>query len=794
MVRAGGANKSALWMSRKKPELPTVSKRKQLDSEQPVTLTPLQKFLQRQINYFTYKDSEKVLGTTHGMLILEDFEATTPNVLARCLETVQGGGIVVFLFNNIKSVEELGHLDMDVHEHFKTEASHTVLNNFNQRFAKTLQTCPNCIVLGEQLQILQKSESDADVVMDEAPKPLLQEIEGGSESPLGEIANLAKTLDQQKTVLAFQKLLGSPKKHTLTLTAGRGRGKSAALGLSVASALAKGLTQIYVSAPSPENLKTFFQFTKQGLKKLGYKERSEYDVVVSTKPAYNKAVVQLNVTKSHKQCVQYLDPNDSHLLSNADMIVIDEAAAIPLPLVKKLMKPNFVVMASTVNGYEGTGRSLSLKLIQQLREQQNVKKHDKRRLLTELTLEEPIRYSSGDSVEAWLNNLLCLEATEGPLPNPIPNPSDCHMFYVPKNALFSYTMNAESLLHKIMALFVSSHYKNSPNDLQLLADAPSQHLYILMDPSSEEPLCAIQLAIEGGLSSKDVQSTLNKGERGNGDLIPWLLAQQVQKPSFAELHGARVVRIAVKEGCTGKGYGQKALSLLQDYFLQIYNEKVAPKAFSDIITPLGERVPEKIHYLGVSYGLTTQLHRFWKRNGYAPAYIRQIPNELTGEYSCVMIKSTDPEVTADIENLILEFYKRFVVLLSYEFHSLSVVQALSIVEAASRNCSFSNIPDVSWQTVISSTDVNLMVAYSNNLLDYSNIRHLLPKLGELWFNGKFLNTIKLSAVESGFLMGVGLQRKSIETVARELDLSSNMGQKLLERCVRSIATGLKSAS
>lgn len=48
--------------------------------------------------------------------------------------------------------------------------------------------------------------------------------------------------------------------------------------------------------------------------------------------------------------------------------MIDEAAAIPLPYVKNLLGPYLVFMSSTINGYEGTGRSLSLKLIKQLRE------------------------------------------------------------------------------------------------------------------------------------------------------------------------------------------------------------------------------------------------------------------------------------------------------------------------------------------------------------------------------------------------------------------------------------------
>lgn len=31
-----------------------------------------------------------------------------------------------------------------------------------------------------------------------------------------------------------------------------------------------------------------------------------------------------------------------------------------------------------------------------------------------------------------------------------------------------------------MALYVASHYKNSPNDLQLMADAPAHHLFVFL--------------------------------------------------------------------------------------------------------------------------------------------------------------------------------------------------------------------------------------------------------------------------------------------------------------------------
>lgn len=49
--------------------------------------------------------------------------------------------------------------------------------------------------------------------------------------------------------------------------------------------------------------------------------------------------------------VQYIHPSDSHKLGQAELVCIDEAAAIPLPLVKNLLGPYLVFMSSTINGY-----------------------------------------------------------------------------------------------------------------------------------------------------------------------------------------------------------------------------------------------------------------------------------------------------------------------------------------------------------------------------------------------------------------------------------------------------------
>lgn len=379
---------------------------------------------------------------------------------------------------------------------------------------------------------------------------------------------------------------------TVALTAGRGRGKSAALGISIAAAVSHGYSNIFVTSPSPENLKTLFEFIFKGFDALGYQEHIDYDIIQSTNPDFNKAIVRVDIKRDHRQTIQYIVPQDHQVLGQAELVVIDEAAAIPLPIVKNLLGPYLVFMASTINGYEGTGRSLSLKLIQQLRNQNNTSGrestqtavvsrdnkekdshlHSQSRQLREISLDEPIRYAPGDPIEKWLNKLLCLDVTL--IKNPrfatrgTPHPSQCNLFVVNRDTLFSYHPVSENFLEKMMALYVSSHYKNSPNDLQLMSDAPAHKLFVLLPPIDPkdggripDPLCVIQIALEGEISKESVRNSLSRGQRAGGDLIPWLISQQFQDEEFASLSGARIVRIATNPEYASMGYGSRAIEL-----------------------------------------------------------------------------------------------------------------------------------------------------------------------------------------------------------------------------------------
>lgn len=37
-----------------------------------------------------------------------------------------------------------------------------------------------------------------------------------------------------------------------------------------------------------------------------------------------------------------------------------------------------------------------------------------------------------------------------------------------------------------MSLYTSAHYKNQPNDLQMLSDAPAHHLMVLLGPKATD--------------------------------------------------------------------------------------------------------------------------------------------------------------------------------------------------------------------------------------------------------------------------------------------------------------------
>lgn len=825
--------------SHKKKRAKQIKKLMQRGLLDPEKVDPFSLFVETGgLTYCLYKDSERILGNTFGMCVLQDFEAVTPNLLARTIETVQGGGLIVLLLRSLSSLTSLCTMVMDVHERYRTESHSEAAGRFNERFLLSIASCKSCVVMDDELNILPVSSHINSIT----PVPAIEDSEGLSESerdlnnlkeelnedfPVGPLIKKCCTLDQGKAVITFLDAILDKNLHTtVALLAARGRGKSAALGLAIAGAIAAGYSNIYVTAPSPENLKTLFEFVCKGFNAIEYKEHIDYDVVKSVNPEFKKATVRINIYKQHRQTIQYIQPHEHEKLSQVELLVVDEAAAIPLPVVKSLLGPYLVFLSSTVNGYEGTGRSLSLKLLQQLEEQSQLSKGVEGslsgRIFKKIELSESIRYASADPIESWLNALLCLDVTNSvPSISRLPPPSECDLYYVNRDTLFSYHKDSELFLQRTMALYVSSHYKNSPNDLQLMADAPAHHLFVLLGPVDEsrnqlpDILCVIQVSLEGQISRKSAIKSLSDGYQPHGDQIPWKFCEQFRDPVFPSLSGARIVRIATHPSAMRLGYGSAAVELLTRYYegqltsfseldvedaeetpqgsqlrlseaaekvqVSLLEENIKPRTdLPPLLVHLRERRPEKLHYLGVSFGLTLDLLRFWKKHKFAPFYICQIPNNVTGEHTCMVLKplnSDDFEVNGSDEwgffgPFYQEFRLKFIRNLSHHFRNMEYKLALSVLDpkidftdiepASSKSDEFSKLIN----TLLSPYDMGRLKDYTNNLIDYLSISDLLSILAPLYFQEKI--PVTLTYVQASILFCMGLQNQDVSYVEEQM--------------------------
>ncbi|KOM30646.1 hypothetical protein LR48_Vigan01g020000 [Vigna angularis] len=786
------------------------------------------------LTYCLYKESERILGNTFGMCVLQDFEALTPNLLARTMETVQGGGLVVLLLRSLSSLTSLYTMVMDVHDRFRTESHSEAAGRFNERFLLSLASCKACVVMDDELNVLPISSHIRSI----SPVPAKEDSEELSEAelelknlkeqlnedfPVGPLIRKCCTMDQGKAVVTFlDAILDKTLRSTVALLAARGRGKSAALGLSIAGAVAVGYSNIFVTAPSPENLKTLFDFVCKGFDALDYKEHIDFDVVKSVNPEFKKATVRINIYKHHRQTIQYILPNEHEKLSQVELLVVDEAAAIPLPVVKSLLGPYLVFLSSTVNGYEGTGRSLSLKLLQQLEERSHVSAKstkDTGRLFKKIELSESIRYASGDPIESWLNNLLCLDVSNA-IPNlsRLPPPSECDLYYVNRDTLFSYHRDSELFLQRMMALYVASHYKNSPNDLQLMADAPAHHLFVLLGPVDESKnqlpdiLCVIQVSLEGQISRKSAIQSLSDGHQPFGDQIPWKFCEQFRDTVFPSLSGARIVRIATHPSAMRLGYGSQAVELLVRYYegqltsiseidvedegktpsvrvteaaekVSLLEENIKPRTdLPHLLVHLRERRPEKLHYIGVSFGLTLDLFRFWRKHKFAPFYIGQIPNTITGEHSCMILRPlNNDEIEADGSNPLgffspfyQDFRQRFTKLLASTFRGMEYKLALSIIDPKI-NFKDQDPKEIASEKYLQSIgehlsphDMKRLEAYVDNLADFHLILDLVPTLTRLYFQQKF--PVTLSYAQASVLLCIGLQNQNISYIEGQTNL------------------------
>ena len=254
----------------------------------------------------------------------------------------------------------------------------------------------------------------------------------------------------------------------------------------------------------------------------------------------------------------------------ADWLVVDEAAAIPAPLLHQLVSrfPR-TLLTTTVQGYEGTGRGFLLKFCARFPH------------LHRFELQQPIRWAQGCPLEKMVSEALVFD--------------DENFTHTPQGNIvisaFEQTLwrsEPETPL-KVYQLLSGAHYRTSPLDLRRMMDAPGQHF--LQAAGENEIAGALWLVDEGGLSQQLSQAVWAGFRRPRGNLVAQSLAAHGSNPLAATLRGRRVSRIAVHPARQREGTGRQLIAGALQY-------------------------THDLDYLSVSFGYTEELWRFWQRCGF----------------------------------------------------------------------------------------------------------------------------------------------------------------------------------
>ncbi len=633
-----------------------------------------------EIDYRPYKDTDKLLGTTYDFAVLDVIDNLKPNDVGRLGGVVRGGGIYVILIRPLDTwTRKLTKFQEQllVPQYKPEHVRHLTKKRF---WLKLLQH--------EGIAVI---DSDADRFIKE---PRLREsirpwsppeirIPERRRFPLT-IYRLAKTQDQVNALKMLEVLLDRPRKREKTcvvLIADRGRGKSAIVGLALAAVChklrrVKPVVRIAVTAMNLTNIATLMEFLVRGLRELHYDpivDRDANDVIRS-------------VRIGAQVFVDYYRPFDLLSEEGIDIVVVDEAAMVPLPLLYGIhARYSRMVFASTIHGYEGAGRGFSLRFLKYLRECRDTRVY-------EYELHEPIRYAPDDPVEKWLFDTFLLDAEPARIDKPdLEHVEKKQVVYVIPD-LEKMALEEEDKLRQFFGIYVQAHYRNEPDDLGMMLDAPHHFIRALALPSSKI-VVAVELAEEGGIS-EDIIDIMTKGLKLPGNIIPDRLVKYWKLTDFAKLRGWRIVRIATHPELQDKGLGSKMLELIEQ-----------------------EAREKGIDWVGVGFGVHERLLRFWIKNGFMPVHMSPERNPVSGEYSVLLVKPISEEAKRAIEFANREFRIRLINSLHGPYHDLEPdVAVLLLTDWNMDLCE----DERECRPVITKAQLNRLVAYAYGPMTYEN--------------------------------------------------------------------------
>lgn len=408
------------------------------------------------------------------------------------------------------------------------------------------------------------------------------------------------TADQHHAIEAIHHLAFGHRKRPLVLTADRGRGKSYTLGLACFRLLADGKQHITLTAARRAQLQSAFTALDASIKANMEADHHHRLTLVEKRPGL------VIFERNGKQLQVEFKAPDALLAAplplTTDVIMVDEAAHLPLPMLQALLQKHpRVLLSTTQQGYEGSGRGFSLKLSHYL--QQNFPNWKA------VSLSQPIRWNPHDPLEALLNRLLCLQSTfsqplsESKAPLAFNPQAKVDFMRIDPLAMLKQA-DGYKTLHSLFQLLSQAHYQTRPNDLMQLLEVPNQQLWIAQ--ANNQLIGVARALYEGELALS------TPGRRQQGHLFPQLLAKNSHQPQWRTLKTLRIQRLAIAPEWQNQGIGS-----------QLLKQVMAAQTGLDALT--------------TSFGASPGLVKFWGKAGFLPVHLGIQKDKASGLHSVAMI-------------------------------------------------------------------------------------------------------------------------------------------------------------
>ncbi|WP_380183756.1 tRNA(Met) cytidine acetyltransferase TmcA [Kalamiella sp. sgz302252] len=288
--------------------------------------------------------------------------------------------------------------------------------------------------------------------------------------------------------------------------------------------------------------------------------------------------------------------------ADIDWLLIDEAAAIPAPMLEKLVKlyPR-TLLTTTLQGYEGTGRGFMLKFCASLPEAKLY------------SLDRPLRWAAGDPLEQFIDRALLFSEAE-PQTDSAPI-----RFCFPQQAEWR---TEPQRLEDVYRLLASAHYRTSPLDLRRMMDAPGMRFSAAVQ--ADKVTGALWLVEEGGLTPALAQAVWAGWRRPPGNLVAQSLAAHGNWPQAAQMRSRRISRIAMMPALRRQGIGSR---MVQQSVSQA----------------------QALDFFSVSFGYTPELWRFWQACGFRLVRFGTRPEASSGCYTAMAILPLSEQAKALVE-------------------------------------------------------------------------------------------------------------------------------------------------